>query len=168
MRLGLLAPALGIALLVTVGVVAAAGGTLSTEMDINATDITPSAEEYEVPLLSIGSLKRNASTTLKANFSSAYGGARGVVTLKPQRNGATQIKLRFSNLSEAPEGTQYLLWEVGPENSYTPLGHLSRTPNKRELVLNTESTLPDFGLLITFENAQAATPAGSIVATIIK
>lgn len=140
----------------------------STEMATPTTDPAPSTPEYEVPLLGISSLKRNANTTLKANLASAFGGSRSVVTVKPQRNGPTQIKMRFTNLGEAPEGTQYVLWEVGPDNSYTLLGHLSQTPNKREMMIEAESGLPDFGLLITFENAQATTPMGSVVATIVK
>ena len=139
-----------------------------TEMATLTTEPAASMPEYEVPLLGISSLKRNATTTMRANFSSTFGGARGVVTVKPRRNDLAQIKLRVSKLREAPEGTQYLLWQVGPDNSYTLLGHLTQTPNKREMIIDAESALPDFGLLITFENAQATTPMGSIVATIVK
>lgn len=140
----------------------------STEMATPITEPAASTPEYEVSLLGISSLKRNANTTLKANLASAFAGARAVVTVKPQKNGLTQINMRFTKLKEAPEGTQYLLWEAGPDNSYTLLGHLSQTPNRREMMINAESALPDFGLLITFENAEATTPMGSVVATIVK
>jgi hypothetical protein len=45
---------------------------------------------------------------------------------------------------------------------------LTQTARKREAIIDAESALPDFGLLITFENAAASIPAGSVVATIIK
>ena len=105
---------------------------------------------------------------MTANFSSGYEGTRTSIVVKPQRNGPTQIKMRFTSLKELPEGTQYLLWQVAPDNSYTLLGPLTQTGKTRESVINAETALPDFGLLITFENADASTPTGSLVATIIK
>ena len=124
--------------------------------------------EYEVPLLDITSLRRGANRAMKANFANGFEGTRASVIVKPQKSGSTQIKMRFTNLREAPEGTRYLLWQVGSDNSYTLLGHLTPTANKRVAMINAESALSDFGLFITFENADAHFPAGSLVARIAK
>lgn len=140
----------------------------SSETPSSGAEITNSTPQYEVPMLNVGSLKRNTDTTLRANFSNGFSGTRASVVVKPQKNGPTQIKMRFTNLKEAPDGTEYLVWEVGPDNSYTLLGHLTQTPKKRESIIDVETALADFGLLITFENAQANTPMGSIVATIVR
>ncbi|HSE23458.1 MAG TPA: hypothetical protein VLB68_17450, partial [Pyrinomonadaceae bacterium] len=121
----------------------------STEMATTDTETTQDATRYKMPLLGIGSLKRNANVTLRANFSNGFEATRANVVVKPQKNGPTQIKMRFTNLKEAPEGTQYLVWHVGPDNSYTLLGHLTQTARKRESRIDAESALPDFGLLIT-------------------
>lgn len=125
----------------------------------------PAAPEYDVPLIDIANLKR--SSKLKVKLSSGFENAKATAIINPQKNGPTQIRIRFTNLKEVPEGTQYILWQVGADNSYTPLGHL--TPSKKsESVINAETSATDFGLLITFENADANRPAGSMVATIIR
>jgi len=140
----------------------------SAQVEPTTTETTQYTPQYEVPLLGIESLKRGANTTMRANFSTGFEGTKASVVVKPQKNGPTQIKMRFTNLKEAPEATQYLLWQVGPDNSYTLLGHLTQTARKRESMIDAETALADFGLLITFENAQASTPMGSVVATIVK
>ncbi len=130
---------------------------------------SPSAAlEYDVPVLNIGSLKRGNNSKLKVKLSSGFENAKATVILNPQKSSPTQIKIRFNNLKEIPEGTQYILWQVGPENSYTALGHLTAGVRKGELIINAETSATDFGLLITFENADANQPAGSMVATVIR
>lgn len=124
--------------------------------------------DYDVPLLGIGSLRRGANTTLRANLSNGFEGTRAKIVVKPLKTGHTQIKMRFTNLKDAPEGTQYLLWLAGPDNSYTSLGHLTQMSKKRESTIEAETDLSDFGMFITFENAEASTPTGSVVATIVK
>jgi hypothetical protein len=137
-------------------------------MEPSPTETAGYAPQYEVPLLGIDSLKRGANTSMRANFSNGFEGTKATVVVRPQKNGPTQIKMRFINLREAPEGTQYLLWQVGPDNSYTLMGHLTQTARKHESMIDAETALSDFGLLITFENAQASTPMGSAVATIVR
>jgi hypothetical protein len=141
---------------------------VTAQMEPSPNETAAYTPQYEVPLLGIDSLKRGANTTMRANFSNGFEGTKANVLVKPQKNGPTQIKMRFTNLKEAPEGTQYLVWQVGSDNSYTLLGHLTQTARKRESMIDAETALPDFGLLITFENAQASTPMGSAVATIVR
>jgi hypothetical protein len=141
---------------------------VSAQMEPSTTETFAYTPQYEVPLLGIDSLKRGANTTMRANFSNGFEGTKANVLVKPQKNGPTQIKMRFTNLKEAPDGTQYLVWQVGSDNSYTLLGHLTQTAKKRESMIEAETALSDFGLLITFENAQASTPMGSAVATIVR
>lgn len=141
---------------------------VTDQMEPSPTETAAYTPQYEVPLLGIDSLKRGANTTMRANFSNGFESTKASVLVKPQKNGPTQIKMRFTNLKEAPEGTQYLVWQVGSDNSYTLLGQLTQTARKRESMIDAETALPDFGLLITFENAQASTPMGSAVATITK
>ncbi len=124
--------------------------------------------DYDVPLLNVGSLKRGSNTMLKATFSGGFAGTRANIEIKPQKNGPTQIKMRFIHLKEPPEGTQYVLWQAAPDNSYSLLGRLPHADKKNETRINAETLVPDFGLFITFENAEASTPAGSIVATIVR
>lgn len=134
------------------------------------TQMEPSSEipDYDVPLLNIASLKRGSNTMLKATFSGGFGGTRANIEIKPQKSGPTQIKMRFINLKEPPDGTQYLLWQMAPDNTYTLLGHLTKAAKKNETMINAETSLADFGLFITFENAEANAPAGSLIAMIVR
>jgi len=135
--------------------------------NVEAEQAEPTSPEYDVPLLDVGSLRRGNSK-MKVKLSSGFEDAKGTVVVSPQRNGPTQIRIRITDLKEAPEGTQYILWQVGPDNSYTPLGHLTPTARKRESLINAETSASEFGLLITFENADANRPAGSMVATVMR
>src|SRR5689334_4047314 len=97
---------------------------------------SPSAAlEYDVPVLNIGFLKRGNSK-LKVKLSSGFENAKATAIVNPQKSSPTQIKIRFNNLKEIPEGTQYILWQVGPNNSYTALGHLTAGVRKGELIIN--------------------------------
>lgn len=137
-----------------------------TSADVEEERVQPGSPEYDVPLLEIGSLKRGGNTRLK--LSNGFENVKAKVTVNPQKNGPTRIRIRFTNLKEAPEGTQYILWQVGSDNSYTPLGHFTATARKGESIINTETSASSFGLLITFENADATLPSGSMVATVIR
>lgn len=130
------------------------------------TPAQPSPREYDVPLLDIASLKRGGNMRVK--LSSGFENGKASAVIKPQKNGPTQITIRLTKLKDAPEGTQYILWQVGSDRSYTPLGHLAPTARNGELFVNAETSESDFGLLITFENANATQPAGSLVATVIR
>lgn len=126
----------------------------------------PPVVEYDVPLIELASLKRGSK--LRVKLASEFGNAKATAVITPQKNGPTRITMRFTNLKEIPEGTQYILWQVGQDNSYTPLGHLTPTAKKGDLLINAETSATDFGLLITFENADASRPAGSMVAAVLR
>ena len=126
--------------------------------------------EYDVPLLGIGSLRQGSNTMMRANFSNGFEGTRAKVVITPKQRGLTKIKMRFSNLKEAPGGMQYVLWEVTPDNSYSLLGHLTQIGKKNEARIDTETPKSDFGLFITSESVEAnpSSPAGNIVVTIVR
>lgn len=137
----------------------------STSSDV-AQPTQPPAVEYDVPLIELASLKRGSK--LRVKLASEFGNAKATAVITPQKNGPTQITIRFTNLKEIPEGTQYILWQVGQDNSYTSLGHLTPGTRKGDSVINAETSATDLGLLITFENADASRPAGSMVATVLR
>jgi hypothetical protein len=130
------------------------------------TPAQPGPPEYDVPLLDIASLKRGGNMRVK--LSSGFENGKASAVVKPQKNGPTQITIRLTKLKDAPEGTQYILWQVAADKSYTQLGHLAPAARNGEFFVNAETSASDFGLLITFENANATQPAGSLVATVIR
>jgi hypothetical protein len=69
-------------------------------------------------------------------------------------------------LKDAPSGQKFILWAVSPDNTYSKLGQVVNTPGRNEAEIRSEVPLPDFGLLVTMEAAEGASPLGPLVGTI--
>ena len=63
--------------------------------------------------------------------------------------------MRFHELKEAPSGQVLTLWAVSPDNHFVKLGQVVNAPGRNEAEIKSETTLPDFGLLLTMEDATA-------------
>jgi len=116
--------------------------------------VTPTAA-YTVPMLNIPAYEKGDDTKVKVNFSGALAGARANVFITPHERGVTNVNMRFHELKDAPAGKVFTLWAVSPENSYVRLGQIVNTGGRNEAEIKSEVTLPDFGLLVTMENADA-------------
>jgi hypothetical protein len=126
------------------------------------------ASAYTVPMLNIPAYKKGDDTKMKLNFSGALAGARANVFITPRKDGPTEVKLRFHELKDAPAGQVFILWAVSPDNKFVKLGQVVNTPGRNEAEIKSETTLPDFGLLVTLENAQGpfANPLGPNVGVV--
>jgi len=111
------------------------------------------ASAYTVPMLNIPAYKKGDDTKLKINFSGAMTGARANVFIEPRKDGPTEIRFRFHELKEAPAGKVYTLWAVSPDNQFSRLGAIVNVKGRNEAEIKSETTLPDFGLLVTMEDA---------------
>ena len=67
-------------------------------------------------------------------------------------------------MKNAPAGQAYVLWAVSPDNKYTKLGQVVNTGERNEAEIKSETTLADFGLLVTLQ-PEGDTPAGDLVIT---
>ncbi len=133
------------------------------------TAVTPAGAvttTYTAPLLGIPNFKKGDDTKIKVDFSGALSGARANVFLTPRKDGPTEVKLRFHDLKEAPAGQKFIAWAVGPDGTFQKLGQVITTGGKNEAEIKTETTMTDFGLVITMESADAPAPAGPAVAHI--
>jgi len=135
----------------TVGASTTAGGT--------------PASVYTVPMLNIPAYKKGDDTKLKVDFSGVMSGARANVFIEPHKNGTeTEVRMRFHELKEAPTGQTYVLWAVSPDNQFFKLGQITNFKGRNEAEIKANTSLTDFGLLVTMENANAfntlVTPAG--------
>ena len=74
--------------------------------------------------------------------------------------------MRFHDLKEAPAGQKFILWAVSPDNKFVKLGQVVNVEGRNEAEIRSETTLPDFGLVVTMENADGDMPAGPTVGTI--
>jgi hypothetical protein len=125
---------------------------------------TPASVET-VPMLNIPAYKKGDDTKLKVNFTGAMTGARANVFIEPHKNGKeTEVNMRFHDLKEAPSGQTYILWAVSPDNQFTKLGQIANIKGKNEAEIKANTTLEDFGLLVTMEDFGAVktivVPAG--------
>ena len=127
------------------------------------TETVAVTSDYTVPMLGIPTFKRGDDTKLKINFSGAMEGARANIFIQPHKHGrATEVRMHFHDLKEAPKGTAYILWAVSPDNQYQRLGEIVNVKGRNEAEIKSETSFDDFGLLLTAEDL------GTTKATIIK
>jgi hypothetical protein len=124
------------------------------------------AGTYTAPLLNIPSFKKGDDTKIKIDFTGALTGARANVFITPRKDGPTEVKMRFHELKDAPSGQSFIVWAVGADGSYQKLGQVINAKGRNEAEIKSETTLADFGLLITMEGSEVAKPVGPAVATI--
>lgn len=135
----------------------------------NTTIVVPMTETkttYTAPLLNIPSYKKGDDTKIKVEFTGALQGARANVFITPRKDGPTEVKMRFHDLKEAPAGQSYVLWAAAPDGTFTKLGQIVNAAGRNEAEIKSETTLADFGLVITMESAVGALPVGPAVGTI--
>jgi hypothetical protein len=119
---------------------------------------------YTAPMLGIPRYDRGDDTQIKVKLAGALTGARVNFDITPRRDGPTEVVARFHELKEAPGGQVYVLWAVSADNKYVKLGQIVNTGRRNEAEIKSETTLADFGLLITLQ-PEGQTPAGDIVGT---
>lgn len=121
------------------------------------------ADAYTVPMLNIPAFKKGDETKIKVNFTGALSGARANVFITPHKGGATEVTVRFHDLKDAPAGQAYILWAAAADGSFTKLGQIVNTGGRNEAEIKAETTLPDFGLMVTAEDVSkiGARPVGT-------
>jgi hypothetical protein len=144
-------------------------GAVVTSPSGNTTVVVPMTEQkttYMAPMLNIPAYKTGDDTKIKVDFTGALTGARANVFLTPHKGGATEVKMHFHDLKEAPQGQRFILWAVSPDNQFVKLGQVTNVPGRNEAEIKSETTLPDFGLVVTMEGTEGDIPVGPTVGTI--
>ncbi|HEV7892642.1 MAG TPA: anti-sigma factor [Pyrinomonadaceae bacterium] len=131
---------------------------------VAATSTAGATTAYTAPMLGIPSFNRGSDTEVKVKLAGALTGARVNFNILPRKDGPTVIHARFHELKESPAGQVYVLWAVSPDNKYTKLGQVVNTGKRNEAEIKSETTLTDFGLLVTLQ-PEGETPAGDVVIT---
>jgi hypothetical protein len=119
---------------------------------VGATAAATVATADSVPMLNIPAYKKGDDTKIKVNFTGVMSGARANVFIEPHRGKATEIKMRFHELKDAPTGQAFILWAVSPDNQFQKLGQIINVKGRNEAEINATTTFPDFGLLVTQED----------------
>jgi hypothetical protein len=126
------------------------------------------ATNYTAPMLNIPGYEKGDDTKMKVKFSGALTGARANVFITPRKDGPTEVKLRFHELKEAPAGKVFTIWAVSQDNKFSKLGQIVNTGQRNEAEITSEVPLPDFGLLVTMEDATGtvANPLGPAIGVV--
>lgn len=119
---------------------------------VGATAAGAAANPYTVPMLNIPAYKKGDDTKIKVDFTGALAGTRANVFIEPHKDKATEVKMRFHELKEAPKGQAFILWAVAPDNQFQRLGQILNVKDRHEAEINATTTFPDFGLLVTMED----------------
>ena len=119
---------------------------------------------YTAPMLGIPNYNRGSDTEVKVRLAGPLTGSRVNFNILPRKDGPTVIHARFHEMKEAPAGQVYVLWAVSPDNKYTKLGQVVNTGRRNEAEIKSETTLADFGLLVTLQG-EGEMPAGDVVVT---
>jgi hypothetical protein len=122
---------------------------------------------YTAPMLGIPTFDRGDDTKINVKLAGALTGSRVNFNITPRRDGPTEVVARFHEMKEAPAGQVYVLWAVSPDNKYVKLGQVVNTGRRNEAEIKSETTLSDFGLLITLQ-PEGEAPAGDVVGTIMR
>jgi hypothetical protein len=131
---------------------------------VAATSTAGATSAYTAPMLGIPSFNRGSDTEVKVKLAGAMTGSRVNFNILPRKDGPTVIHARFHELKESPAGQVYVLWAVSPDNKYTKLGQVVNTGRRNEAEIKSETTLTDFGLLVTLQ-PEGEAPAGDVVVT---
>jgi hypothetical protein len=130
------------------------------------TTTTTTTTTYAVPTLNIPAYKKGDDTKIKVDFAGAMTGARANVFITPRKDGPTEVRMRFHELKDAPSDQKFILWAVTADGKFQKLGQVVNAPGRNEAEIKSETSLPDFGLLVTMERAIGESPAGPIVGRI--
>lgn len=128
---------------------------IGEKVGANTAEVSTATAAYTVPMLNIPAYKKGNDTKMKVNFSGALEGARANIFITPRKRGVTKVNMRFHELKDAPAGKVYTLWAVSADNQFLRLGQIVNTGGRNEAEIKSEVALPDFGLLVTMEDANA-------------
>jgi hypothetical protein len=142
-------------------------GNAAVGEKVSAVSTAGATTAYTAPMLNIPGMKRGEDSMIKVNFTGALTGARANIKVEPRKDGPTMVTARFHELKEAPAGQVFVLWAISPDNRYVKLGQIVNTGGRNEAEIKSETTLADFGLLVTLED-EVAMPHGSVVGTFIR
>jgi len=126
---------------------------------------TEVASTYDVPLLNVPSFDRDKDKEIRINFTGDLSGLKGKAYLSPTKDGVTKVKMRFDEMKNIPANTRFVLWASSPDGKYTKLGQVVNNGRREESEIRSETSLRDFGLFVTVENADVSTPTSRVYST---
>ena len=133
-------------------------GDVKEEQKAVSTEV---ASTYSVPLLGVPAFEKG-TTTVSINFNGDLAGLKGKAYIDPRKDGSTRVKMRFDDMKMAPKDKRFVLWASAADGTYTKLGQVINTGERQEAEVRSETAMKDFGLFVTMEETDVATPTSKI------
>src|SRR5687768_8886113 len=115
---------------------------------------------YEVPLLNVGTFG-DAEREVKLKFGGELSGLEAKAYIDREK-GVTKVKMHFDDMKKVPANKRFTLWTYAPDGTYTKLGHVINSGKRDEAAIRAETSLTDFGLFVTAEDADVTVPTSRI------
>ena len=116
--------------------------------------------KYDVPMLNISTFP-DTEREIKMKFTGELSGLEGKAYVDREK-GTTKIKMKFDDMKKVPANKRFTLWTVSPDGKYTKLGQIVNAGDRDEAEIVSETSLTDFGLFITAEDADVTVPTSRI------
>lgn len=112
--------------------------------------------KYDVPLLNISTFPET-EREIKMKFDGDLSGLEGKAYID-REDGTTKIRMHFDDMKKVPAGKKFVLWTVSPTGEYVKVGQIVNSGKREEGEIKSETSLTDFGLFITAEDAEVSVP----------
>ena len=66
--------------------------------------------------------------------------------------------MHFDDMNKVPKNKRFTLWTYSPDGQYVKLGSVINSGKRDEAEIRSETTLTDFGLFVTAEEADVTVP----------
>jgi len=120
--------------------------------------------KYEVPLLNVSSFGKDAKTAVLHFKDGDLKGLDAKAHIH-RHDKSTTVRVEFNDLKKVSPTKRFVLWAYAPDGSYTRLGQIYNYKNRDEATINAETSLTDFGLLMTVEDTDVTVPTSKIYST---
>jgi len=125
---------------------------------------SPPPPDYSAPLLGVSQMTINATKRVSMTLFGDLTRTRLEVFITADREDGRLLRAGFSNLKNAPVGAHLVLWGVLPNHEIARLGQVINTGTRDTARIQTETTLADFGILLTVEYEEnLSQPRGKVV-----
>ena len=115
---------------------------------------------YDVPLLNVGTFGEK-EREVKLKFGGELDGLEAKAYIDREK-GVTKVRMHFDDMKKVPANKRFTLWTYSPDGRYTKLGHVINSGKRDEAVIRSETSLADFGLFVTAEDADVTVPTSKI------
>jgi hypothetical protein len=128
-----------------------------------ASGVSPSViTRYDVPLLGISSFGKDAKTAVLHFQDGDLKGLDAKAHIHRHDKEPTTVRVEFNDLKKVSPDKRFVLWAYTPDGRYTRLGQIYNYKKGDEATIEAKTSLTDFGLLMTVEDADVTVPTSRI------